>query len=281
MNNAEKETINFDGLSEISITDEETPEYYPAHWHNAMEFTIALKSGCKYRINGISYELKEGDVLLAWPQQIHETLFVPPKGAIFTQFSASIFENNMDLVSIARYLYDCHYFSNEEYPELTRFISDKVFEIRNIRISGNPLAETRCKICIYEILLKIGEFVLNDKKEEIEKTHASGSAWRYIHLACDYIIDNSTENITQAEVASRIGLSSYYLSKLFKSYMNMSFPAYLSNIRVRNAAKLLADDNLSITECAFQAGFQSTTAFNKAFHDITGYSPREYRKLCR
>lgn len=281
MNNIEKETINFDSLSEISITDDETPEYYPAHWHNAMEFTVALKPGCKYRINGIPYELDEGDVLLAWPRQIHETLFVPHKGAIFTQFSVAIFENNMDLVAIARYLYDCHYFARKDYPEITKFIADKVYEIRNIRNSGDVFAETKCKICIYEILLKIGEFVLDDKKEEIEKGRASGTAWKYVYSACNYIIENATENLTQAQVAEQIGLSSFYLSKLFKHYMNMSFPAYLANIRVRNATKLLAEDSLSITECAFQAGFQSTTAFNKAFHEITGYSPREYRKLNR
>jgi transcriptional regulator GlxA family with amidase domain len=38
---------------------------------------------------------------------------------------------------------------------------------------------------------------------------------------------------------------------------------------------------MTITECAFASGFQSTTAFNKAFHDITGYAPRDYRKLYR
>ncbi|MBO7356271.1 MAG: AraC family transcriptional regulator, partial [Lachnospiraceae bacterium] len=32
---------------------------------------------------------------------------------------------------------------------------------------------------------------------------------------------------------------------------------------------------------AFMAGFQSTTTFNKVFRDITGYSPRDYRKLYR
>ena len=61
----------------------------------------------------------------------------------------------------------------------------------------------------------------------------------------------------------------------------MSFPSYLANIRVKKAASLLLNDDLSITDCASLAGFQSTSSFNKAFHDITGYSPRDYRKLYR
>ena len=59
----------------------------------------------------------------------------------------------------------------------------------------------------------------------------------------------------------------------------MSFPDYISGIRVQNAINLLVNDKLSITECAFLAGFQSTTRFNKVFRDITGMTPREYRKL--
>ena len=42
---------------------------------------------------------------------------------------------------------------------------------------------------------------------------------------------------------------------------------------------LLTEDSLSITECAFMAGFQSTTTFNKVFLESMGCSPREYRKL--
>jgi len=61
--------------------------------------------------------------------------------------------------------------------------------------------------------------------------------------------------------------------------MQMSFPAYLSSVRVKNAIRLLADEKLSITDCAFLAGFQSTTTFNKAFRELTDYSPREYRKM--
>ena len=80
-------------------------------------------------------------------------------------------------------------------------------------------------------------------------------------------------------VAQKIGLSPYYFSKLFNEYTKTAFPAYLANIRVQRAITLLADPGRSITDCAYEAGFQSTTTFNKLFHELTGTSPREYRKL--
>lgn len=275
-----KETINFDRLYTISITDEETPEVYPQHWHNASEFTVALKDGCIFRINDTLYELNAGDVLLVWPQQVHEIVSVPKGGVIFTQFSAEIIDNNPDIVSISRFLYDYHHIHMDRQAELAGFIHDKIEAIKRMRVSSDPLAETRCKLCIYEILLQIGDHVISEKKED-SMSAGTGQGWGYVHAACSYIAENSSENITQADVAGHVGLSTYYLSKLFNQYMHMSFPAYLSDIRVKKAIVLLSDDRLPITECAFLAGFQSTTAFNKAFHDITGYSPRDYRKMYR
>ena len=136
-------------------------------------------------------------------------------------------------------------------------------------------------MCIYDALLKIGEYVMAENEKDDMSEKKSGSGWNYIHAACNYIAEKSAENITQAEGAGYVGLSTFYFSKLFKQCMHISFPAYLSNIRVRRAASLLLNKDLSITECAFLARFQSTTAFNKAFHDITGYSPRDFRKLYR
>ncbi len=141
-----------------------------------------------------------------------------------------------------------------------------------------PLSESRCKLCIYDILLKLGEFVMA-KNDASDAENISGAGRRYIRAACRYIMENSADDISLDDVAGHVGLSTFYFSKLFKQYMQISFPAYLANIRVKTAAGLLLNDNLSITDCAFMAGFQSTTSFNRVFRDITGYSPRDYRKL--
>ncbi|MCR5824285.1 MAG: AraC family transcriptional regulator [Lachnospiraceae bacterium] len=279
MDKRTKEKIIFNSTTSVTVTGENAPEIFPPHWHNAAEFTLVLTDGCRYRINDTLYEPEKGDILLVWPQQIHETVKIPRGSALFIQFSSVIIENNLDLVSISRFLYQCHHISAKEYPDLAAFIANKINEIRKIHNSLDLLAETECKLCIYDILLKIGDHVLSESKKKAIFDNGSGSSWHYIHSACTYIVENSSEDLSQSEVAAHIGISPFYFSKLFKQYMHMSFPSYLANIRVKTAASLLLDDSLSITECAFQAGFQSTTAFNKTFHDVTGYSPRDYRKM--
>ena len=157
-------------------------------------------------------------------------------------------------------------------------ITETIYKIRDTLKSKQYFTEITAKILIYEMLLKIGNHVMQEHREQIGDSKFSDKSWNYIKNACSFIADHSAEDISQAEVASIVGLSSYYFSKLFNEYTNMTFPTYLSMVRVQNAINLLEDSSLSITECAFAAGFQSTTTFNKLFREMTGYSPREYRK---
>lgn len=281
MENTFKEKIQFKSPSAIIMADGGGPETFPAHWHNAAEFTLILEDGCKYRISGTDYEGHKGDVLLAWPHQIHETIMLPKRGAVFIQFPSTVLESSLDLISIARFLYVCHHIKRAENPALTELIENKIWEIKKINNSGDPLSETRCKQCVYDILLAVGDYCLAENTKSVETGDNSGTGWNYVHSACLFIAENSGDKLSQEMVARHVGLSTFYFSKLFKQYIHMSFPSYLSHIRVRNAASLLLDDHFTITECAFLAGFQSTTAFNKAFLDITGHSPRDYRKLYR
>ena len=281
MDRNSKETIIFSTSSSVQVTRDETPEIFPPHWHNAAEFTVALKDGCRYRIGDTTYKLNTGDVLLVWPGQIHETVRIPSRGAVFIQFSSLILENNMDLLSISGFLYEHHLISASEDPKLAGYISDRIFDIEKIHSSHDTFAETKCKGKIYEILLKLGEKIISETSLSSRSDDPSRSGWEYIQAACNYIAENSANDISQTMVADHIGISTFYFSKLFKQYMHTSFPAYLAGIRVKSASSLLMDKNLSITDCAFISGFQSTTTFNKVFREVTGYSPRDYRKLYR
>ncbi|MCR5778387.1 MAG: AraC family transcriptional regulator [Lachnospiraceae bacterium] len=263
----------------ILVDLENVKETYPLHWHDAAEFILIIKDGCKHRISGTLYEANAGDILLIWPHQLHETIKFPHGGAIIVHFPVSIIGSSLDLVSISRFLYACHCIKSETNKALANFIENKIGEIKKIHSSTDFLSETRCRLCIYDILLKVGEYVLSENERNADSNVNYDAGWKYINDACKYIVENSSSNLTQATVADHTGLSTFYFSKLFKQYIHMSFPTYLANVRVRNAASFLLDDSLTINECAYKAGFQSISSFNKAFHDIIGHSPREFRKM--
>ncbi len=279
MANNPYEIIKYPGVQGVSLTDRNIPESFHPHWHNAAEFTVALTDGCKYKVREELYELHKGDILLIWPRELHEIVHMPNGGSIFIQFSSELLEHNLDILSMSKFLIEYHHIRADKEPELTTVIAAKMHEISRLLSSDINFAETRCKLCVYDIVLHIADYVVQAKQELIKDPEHSDISWKHINAACSYISEHSTENLTQTEVAAYVGLSPYYFSRLFKEYMQTTFPAYLSGIRVRSAIKLLSDESLSITDTAFMSGFQSTTAFNKIFRELTGCSPRDFRKL--
>ena len=78
--------------------------------------------------------------------------------------------------------------------------------------------------------------------------------------------------------SSQFGLSVPYLSKIFHEANQVSFSAYLSQVRIRQACTLLEDSNELITDVAMDVGFTNPSYFCTAFRKITGESPNQYRK---
>ena len=275
----EKEIIKFRQIQGVHVIGENTPESFPPHWHNAAEFTVILKDNCIYKIKDKEYRLSAGDVLLIWPRELHEIVSSTKDSTLFIQFSSDIMESNADLVSASRFMTGCHVLSEKNEPEVAGKVKNLIYEIKDIYSKKPSFSETKCKILIYQLLLEIGDYAMKEQREQIGTANYSSNSWNYIRLACNYILEHSSDDISQSDVAGIIGLSPFYFSKLFKEYTGTSFPAYLGRIRLQNAITLLTDNALSITDCAYMAGFQSTTTFNKVFLETVGCSPREYRKL--
>ena len=63
--------------------------------------------------------------------------------------------------------------------------------------------------------------------------------------------------------------------------METSFPALLNRYRIAEAKKLLktsGTDSSNILDIAFQVGFKTKTAFNRAFKTDTGLTPSQFKK---
>ena len=99
-----------------------------------------------------------------------------------------------------------------------------------------------------------------------------------IEKITSYITERYMENITLSEVANEIGLSTTYLSKLFKKSTGLGFKEYLLTVRILNAKKLLKETNLSVATIAFECGFNDSNYFSKIFHIYSECTPLQYRK---
>ena len=92
-----------------------------------------------------------------------------------------------------------------------------------------------------------------------------------------YIRDHFGDELSLDKVAKVVNMSANYFSEKFKQATGMRFVEYVSRTRVEKARNLLQNPRLRVSEIAFDVGFQSLSQFNRAFKQVTGQSPREYR----
>ena len=101
---------------------------------------------------------------------------------------------------------------------------------------------------------------------------------RKIQEVATYIFEHYTENILLEDVADKFDMNKSFLSKRFKTATGFGFKEYIINLRIQNACRLLLETNKSITDIAFECGFNDSNYFGDSFRKIKGISPRKYRK---
>ena len=114
--------------------------------------------------------------------------------------------------------------------------------------------------------------------EMIKQSRNLGSRL-YMMKALDYIHQHfRKECLSLKEVAEVVGISKAYFSRSFKSEMNTTFIAYLVQIRLEEAKRLLEESGKTTMEIAFEVGFRDYPHFSKSFKKQYGISPSDYRK---
>lgn len=87
------------------------------------------------------------------------------------------------------------------------------------------------------------------------------------------------ESLTLPTLAARLELGVHAASELLNRHAGLGFFDYINRFRVQEAQQLLRErTDLSVLAIAYEVGFNSKSAFQRAFIKFTGQSPREYRK---
>jgi len=93
-----------------------------------------------------------------------------------------------------------------------------------------------------------------------------------------HISDNYAGHITLQDVADIACMTTNSFCRFFKKMTNKSFTQFLNEVRVRNATRLLLEDNLSVSEVCYMVGYNSITNFYNQFKQILGSTPKNYRQ---
>lgn len=99
-----------------------------------------------------------------------------------------------------------------------------------------------------------------------------------IQTLLQYIYSHYQEALSLESLSTQLGLSKFYISHLFNQEIGCSLSNYINYLRVNKAKELLLTDK-TITEIAYECGFESSRSFYRAFTKFCEITPVKYRKL--
>ena len=206
-------------------------------------------------VNGQAYAIKRNYVRFVRPGDI---VYSSPSFRCMTiHFDANAFETeNLGVFSdIPRY------FSASE--EIGR-----IYE-KCIHLFGNPDVGAGLLLNSYVLRLIYSLYSISHREKTLIPP---------IKNSIEYMETHFGEKITLELLGSISGYAPLYFLRLFKQSVGTTPHAYLTEIRLRNAKKLLETTSLSIAEIAERSGFESVSHFQVLFKKKTGMGAAKYRK---
>lgn len=107
---------------------------------------------------------------------------------------------------------------------------------------------------------------MKDQKEVIKKV-------------IDYIEQNIEKEISLDNISKSIGYSKFHLNRVFAEQTGITIYKYLQNRRLTIAAEKLIKTDKSITQIAYEAGYDTQQSFSFAFKQVYLYPPKTYRDI--
>ncbi len=240
---------------------------YPTHFHPQVEIVFCVSGGYSMLIDGISYELTEGDAMIIYPNQRHYYKVLDPNAENCAYLLLSYPSDSPDFCSKLTCFKPKHpiikkYLIPESVP--------KIFELffEDYKRKGMNHVFKGYTELIIEQLVPLLEVEPVEKETMIQD----------IQVVLDYIDRHFREDITLKSVAKELGFHPNYLSTFFQDKMKISFNTHIREMRVESAREMLETTGHTANEICQYAGFQSKRTFFRCFHEKYGMTPLEYRK---
>ncbi len=255
-----------------------------AHVHPVYEIYYLVSGSRKFFIESDIYNISKGDLVFIDKNAMHRTTYSSDK---MNERAYVLFDDKHISAFIDRYgkedLEQCLKYRVFSIPIQRReYVEGLISKLYTERRHADEFSQTLMENCLCELMVFLVRYKRSffDAKENISSLSAEALSPgdENIQKAARYIVENYRRDISLTEAAEYVNMSSTYFSKKFKEVTGFGFKEYLLNLRIKRASELLLETRLSVTEIAYEAGFNDSNYFGDVFKKNKGISPLGYRK---
>lgn len=285
-----KEVHHYD-RTEFPLTlykfDEDTIDYIPIplHFHEEIEIIYFQEGQATYRIDFIDYPVVSDSIIIInknSPHSINEIYTDKTKGYIYI-FNPNILEGAIDDFCTSKYINPLiekrmdimSLITKNENHELFEHLKEILLEIYELNKSQKFAYELRIKAKFMEFFSYLFEYnyakIKSISDKELNRRKKMDRVFSYIH-------ENYKDEIKFENVSKIFNVSEIYFGRIFKEYTGLKFTDYINFYRTNQAAKILIDTDIPITDICYEIGFSNFSYFIKTFKKNHKETPGNYRK---
>ncbi len=262
------------------------PQNYPSrvmlHWHREMELVRFTHGIFKVSVDMQDLVVKD-DAFMLLPGNVMHTISLPSQ----CEESAIVFDPKMLLMQnydeVQSEIFEALISGNMPLPpiitpEHPAFASiDALYQYCSIHgATSSAAGRLIIKAKLLEILSIYHKFGLISRKEVPNEVKRSKQD--KLKELLNYIDSHYAGPMTIKDASQRLGVTDQYFCRFFKRVTAMSFTEYLNDLRLRRAAKEIELTSRSISDIAYDHGFENAGYFFKSFKLKYGITPLKYRK---
>lgn len=270
-------------LDDFLIKVQDIPEHpsYPKHTHDFSELVIVYEGYGINHVDGFEYPISAGDVFVIHAGQIHAYNESDHLHLINVLFDpAVIMIKSIDMSHLAGFValfsanqqgvqpqsINCLHLKNDQLVKAKTIVEQLEKEIDSKKPGYRAISQSL-------LLLLIGKL----SRWYDAPANANPFELMKIAKAVTYLEQKLYEPINMKKLARMANTSERNFYRIFNKATNMTPNQYLINLRLRQASDLLKFSNMSITEIAYECGFQDSSYLSKIFKKYESLTPREYR----
>ena len=231
------------------------------HIHSHLEMVYLEAGSCIVHADQNAALAQPGDIFLAFPNQIHYYNDQTPVRAFVFIFSPELFEDFRELFQ--RVIPRLPLVSSVLLPP---DVNSQVRQILECSVSENRYHRIAAKGYLLALLSRI---LPQMDWVDCPTIHDSTKS------VMAFCLENYTQPLTLDAMSEELHLSKFYISRIFKERIGLSFSDFVNTLRTEHACSLLVP-GCNMADVAYASGFSSVRSFNRHFIRNTGMTPRAY-----
>lgn len=248
------------------------------HRQHCYEISYITSGEGLFFTNGQSYPVKKGDIYINIPGEMHDGIAsrTDPFRYFYVgfHFADTPIEQN-PFIHIKKML------DQIKNPVLQdRFnIHDPFISIFNEIINTGMYSDLMIKTYLQQIVVTAYRNFFESWEKEYVPVNESEKSRKIVYDIINYIDMHLCKIGDLTRIASELGYSYSYISRIFSNETGLGIHEYYNKKRFEKAVEWLGKGEMSVTLIAESLQYQSIHSFSRAFHKYFGMSPTEYQMI--